>query len=169
MVVAGVSLAIILGVPLGTAIGNAFGWRTTFWITAGAGGLAALIVAWLIPATAGQADGPAPDRRAELRAAMRPVVLLCYANFGVPLVAFFALLSYAVPFMIEESGIPLEMTPLILLAMGIASFFGTLLGGRLGDWSPGATLIGVTAINVVLFVSCRSSAATAGRPLLCSA
>jgi DHA1 family inner membrane transport protein len=152
LVTAGVTIAIIVGVPIGTAIGNAFGWRMTFWITAGAGALASLIVAWLIPAAAGTEHGPAPDRRSELRAAIRPVVLLSYVNFGVPLVAFFALLSYAVPFMTEESGIPLEMVPLLLLAMGVASFLGTLLGGRLGDWNPAATLIGITATNTVLFV-----------------
>src|SRR4051812_7359831 len=49
VVVAGVTIAIIVGVPIGTAIGNALGWRTTFWITAGAGAVASLIVAWLIP------------------------------------------------------------------------------------------------------------------------
>ena len=152
LVIAGVTIAIIVGVPVGTAIGNGFGWRVTFWITAAAGALATLLVAWLIPATAGQREGPAPDRRSELRAAMRPVVLLCYANFGVPLVAFFALLAYAVPFMIEESGIALAMVPLVLFALGVASFLGTLIGGRLGDWNPAATLIGVSAINTVLFV-----------------
>lgn len=152
LVVAGVSIAIIVGVPLGTAIGNTLGWRATFWITAAAGAQASLIVAWLIPGDDAAAKAPAADRRLEIRAALRPVVLLCYANFGVPLVAFFALLSYAVPFLTVESGIPLEIIPLILLALGLASFFGTIIGGRLADWSPAVTLIGIMAINTVLLL-----------------
>src|SRR3569833_409408 len=78
VVVAGVTTAISVGVPIGTAIGNACGWRTTFWVTAGAGALAALTVAWLIPGR-GSLEPP-HDLKAELRAAVRPVVLLCYVN-----------------------------------------------------------------------------------------
>lgn len=169
LVTAGVTIAIILGVPIGTAIGNAFGWRMTFWITAAAGALASLLVAWLIPATSGQAQSPAPDRRAELRNAIRPVVLLSYVNFGVPLVAFFALLSYAVPFLTEESGVPLEIVPLILLALGVASFLGTLVGGRLGDWNAAATLIGINATNTLLLLLLSQLAGTgwAAVTLLC--
>ncbi len=161
LVVAGVTVAIIVGVPLGTAIGNAFGWRTTFWVTAAAGALASLIVAWLIPAATDKDPEPPHDLKAELRAAMRPVVLLCYFNFAVPLVAFFAMLSYIVPFLMEEGGVSLGTIPYVLFATGVASFLGTLLGGRLADRSPGRTLIGVTAICTVLLLLIWAFAANA--------
>lgn len=152
LVVAGVTVAIIVGVPLGTAIGNAFGWRMTFWVTAAAGALASLVVAWLIPAATGSAGVAASNLKTELRAAVRPVVLLCYLNFFVPLVAFYGVLNYAVPLLITESGVPLEFTPWVLFGTGIASFIGTLIGGRLGDWNADATMIGVTAITTVLLI-----------------
>lgn len=152
LVVAGVTIAIIVGVPIGTAIGNAFGWRTTFWATAGAGAIASLIVAWLIPGSTDKEPEPQHNLKAELRAAVRPIVLLCYANFAIPLVAFFAMLSYAVPFLMDEGGVPLDMIPYVLFATGVASFLGTLIGGRLADWSPGFTLIGVTAGCTILLL-----------------
>lgn len=159
LIVAGVTLAIIAGVPLGTAIGNAWGWRTTFWLIAGTGALASLVVAWLIPAM--PQTGPKLDVRAEIRAALKPVLLLCYANFGIGVVAFFAVLSYVVPFLTTESGVSLESIPLILMATGIASFLGSLLGGRLGDWNPAATLVGALSFNILLLFALSQLAANA--------
>lgn len=151
LVFAGVTAAIIAGVPLGTAIGNAFGWRTTYWIVSGAGVVAVGLIAWLIPASLGRRAGPAPELRAELRAAGRTVALLCYAIFGTAVVAFFVLQSYVVPFLLN-GGIPLEFVPVVLFTSGVASFFGTVLGGGLGDRYPAATMIGVPAISAALSV-----------------
>jgi DHA1 family inner membrane transport protein len=159
LVVAGVTLAIIAGVPLGTAVGNAWGWRTTFWFIAAAGALASLVVAWLIPAM--PQTGPKLDVGAEIRAALKPVLLLCYANFGVGVVAFFAVLSYVVPFLTTESGVTLDVIPVVLMATGIASFLGSLLGGRLGDWNPAATLVGALSLNIVLLFALSQLAANA--------
>lgn len=152
MVVAGVTIAIIVGVPLGTAIGNGFGWRMTFWVTAAAGAVASLIVAWLIPSATGSAGVAASSLKAELSAAVRPVVLLCYLNFFVPLVAFYAVLAYVVPLLTEETGLSLEVIPWFLLGTGVASFVGTLIGGRLGDWNADATTIGVPLIVTLLLI-----------------
>lgn len=167
LVIAGVTLAIIAGVPLGTAIGNAWGWRMTFWLIAAVGAVASLVVAWVIPAI--PQHGPTLDVKAEVRAALRPVLLLCYANFAAGVVAFFAVLSYVVPFLTTESGVPLELVPLILMAGGIASFLGTLLGGRLGDWNAAVTMVGTLAINIVLLVALSQLAAQtwAAVTLLC--
>ncbi len=151
MIVAGVSIAIIVGVPLGTAIGNAFGWRVTFWFTAACGVVASLVVALLVPPMA-SGERPNASLRLALRAAVRPALLLCYADYALPLVAFFALLSYVVPFLTTESQMPLTIMPAILLATGIAAFLGSLAGGRLGDWNAAAVIIGSPAVNIGLFV-----------------
>jgi DHA1 family inner membrane transport protein len=50
-VIAGITIANVLGVPIGTAIGNAYGWRATFWAIAAVGVAATLALAALIPAT----------------------------------------------------------------------------------------------------------------------
>ena len=149
IVIAGVSAAIILGVPIGTAIGNAYGWRTPFWAAAAIGVVAAVLLAWLVPATSAQ-EAQGSDMKAQLRAAARPVAILCYTIFALLLAILFIIISYIVPFLTDTSGVPLELVPWLLLGTGVASFTGTLLGGPLGVPHPTATMIGVFALLVVL-------------------
>ena len=149
-VVAGVTLASIAGIPVGTAIGNAFGWRTTFWVIAGAGALAAVLLAILIPETGG------PSRqgnfRAELRAAVRPAVLICYATIALFMTGVFSILTYIVPILTDVTGVPLEVVPWVLFALGSVGFFGNLAGGRLGDWNATVTTAGILAVSVVVYL-----------------
>ena len=88
---------------------------------------ACLAVAWLI--TAEQETEPASDLSTAFRAATRLPVLICYVTLALPLIAFFALLSYAVPLLADFGGVPLVAVPLILFVLGLASFFGSLIGG----------------------------------------
>jgi DHA1 family inner membrane transport protein len=140
LVVAGVSAATILGVPLGTAIGNAYGWRTTFWVASAIGALALVILALFIPNRSGEV-AQTSNMRMELVAALRPKALLCYAIFAALLVSYFIMLAYIVPFLTETAGVPLEVVPWVLFGMGIASFAGTLAGGQFGDRNSAATMV----------------------------
>lgn len=140
LVIAGVSAATILGVPIGTAIGNAFGWRTSFWVLAGVGVVASVVLALLIPDRGGD-PARASEMKADLAAAVRPAALLCYTSFAMLLVAYFMVLAYIVPFLTDASGLALDLVPWILFALGLASFAGTLAGGRLGDRNAAATLL----------------------------
>jgi DHA1 family inner membrane transport protein len=151
VVIAGVSTATILGVPVGTIIGNALGWRATFWVAAVVGVLAFIILAWLIPGTGRQAKTPG-NTAAEVRAARRPVALLCYGIMLLLLIAWFIVLSYVVPFLTEVSGVPLDLVPWILMATGVANFAGSLLGGWLGDRNRAAALLGAFALMAVFLV-----------------
>lgn len=166
MVLAGVAVAIIAGVPLGTAIGNAWGWRTTFWAIAAASSAASLIVVWLIPEDGEHVEA---NLGAELQAAIRPMVLMCYVNFAIPLIAFFALLSYAVPLLTEVGGVPLTYVPVVLFGTGLASFTGSIIGGRLADWNPFATVIGIAVTDTILFLLLSQLAAngTVSAMLMC--
>jgi MFS transporter, DHA1 family, inner membrane transport protein len=152
LVVAGVSAATILGVPLGTAIGNAYGWRTTFWVAVAVGVVALVILALFIPNRSGESAQQA-DMKTELAAAVRPIALLLYAIFGSLLVAYFMMLAYIVPFLTDAVGIALDVVPWILFAMGIASFLGTLAGGQLGDRNPAAALIGAFVLMAVFLAA----------------
>lgn len=152
LVVAGVSAATILGVPLGTAIGNAYGWRTAFWVSAAVGAMALIVLSVLIPRHSGE-TAQQSDMKSELAAAVRPMALLCYAIFAALLVAYFIMLAYIVPFLTDAVGIALEMVPWVLLAMGIASFLGTLAGGQLGDRNPGVTIIAAFALMAVFLAA----------------
>lgn len=151
LVVAGVTLANIAGLPLGTAIGNGYGWRTTFIVIAVAGGLAAIVVALLIPKDQKQ-DREASNLRAELRAAARPVALFCFGIIALYMVGVITLLAYIVPLLTTVSGVPVESIPWVLFGMGFTGFFGNLAGGRLGDWKPTATMIGIITTVTLIFV-----------------
>ena len=149
LVVAGVSAAIILGAPLGTAIGNVYGWRATFWVATAIGVVALFVLALLLPPTGGEA-GQASGMQTQLRAAVRPAAFLCYAIFALLLLTVFTIGSYIVPLLTLVRGVPLTLVPLVLLGIGVASFVGTVLGGRLGDVAPATTMVVGFAVLIVL-------------------
>ena len=147
-VVAGVTLSSVAGVPVGTAIGQAFGWRMSFWAIAGAGALAAVALAFLIPEV--KQARAAGDLKAELRAAVRTPVLFSYAMIALFMVGVMVLFSYVVPFLTEVAGVPLAYVPWVLFAMGAVGVFGNLAGGRLGDWNPTLTALGILTGTAIL-------------------
>jgi DHA1 family inner membrane transport protein len=152
LVIAGVSAATVIGVPFGTAIGNAWGWRAPFWVAAGIGVAAFAVLASLIPAM----SEPPRQRgmtQLEFRAAVRPVALLCYMNFALSLAASFAVISYIVPFFTEVSGVATAIVPWMLLALGVGGFVGTIAGGWLGDRYPAATMIGTFVLMATIYLA----------------
>lgn len=149
LIVAGVTLANIAGVPIGTAIGNLYGWRATFWIIAVAGA-AAFVAVWFLVDAARIEQAKRSNFATELRAAVRPIVLICFTVIALFMVGVFALYAYIVPLLTTISGVPLELVPWVLFGMGATGFFGNLLGGRLGDWNPTITMAGILVYLVVM-------------------
>ena len=160
LVVAGTALAQIIGVPIGTAIGNAYGWRTAFWAIALMGTVAFGVLLVLIPRTTEPARGK-DDSRAELAAATRPAVLLSYLTITLFMTGIFALFAYVVPLMTRLSGVPASFVPWVLFGMGFLGFFGNLAGGRLGDWKPQATMMGILGFIIVMALVMAAVANTA--------
>lgn len=158
LVMAGVNAATILGVPLGVAIGNSYGWRAPFWLLLAVGAVAALVIALLIPSVRQEERAPSNLRR-ELAASVRPIVLICYANIALSMVGFFCVVAYIAPFLTEAVGIPIEGVPWVLFAISMAGFGGNLVGGRLGDLNPRATMIGAVGAAAVLFFTLSQVAA----------
>jgi MFS transporter, DHA1 family, inner membrane transport protein len=152
LIVAGVTLSAVLGVPLGTAIGNAFGWRAAFWVIAVAGTLSGVALLLLIPRTPDPPRG-VDDFAAELRAATRPIVLMCYGIIVLFMIGVFAFFAYLVPLLTTVSGVPIQYVPWVQFGMGFAGVFGNLVGGRLGDWKSTPTMIGILALFIVFTVS----------------
>ena len=142
MLFTGFTLAQLLGVPLGTAIGNAYGWRTTFWCVGAAGAVATVALAFLLPryearkATAGTAVD-------EIKALNNQQVYLTYLATALLATGSLSLSTYLVPLMTDITRIPLEQTPLYLLILGAGGLIGNLLGGRLADWRLMPTFIAI--------------------------
>lgn len=139
----GLTLANVLGVPFGTWLGQAWGWRATFWAVT-AVGLAALaaIAAW-VPASRGQHQG---NLRGELRALVRPQVLLGFATTVLGFGGVFTAFTYIAPLLTELSGLPSSAVSPILLLFGAGLVIGNTYGGKLADRRLMLTLVGSLAL-----------------------
>lgn len=151
LILAGLTVANIVGVPIGTAIGNSFGWRMTFWSVAGTGLVSFALIAALVPY-----DPPRPGEGssilAGLRALAREPVYSSLAIIIVQTIGQFALYTYIAPFLTDVTGISLDVVPWLLLMMGIGSTIGMLGGGRLADWRLMASLTVILAVQAAIYL-----------------
>ncbi len=147
----GLTVANILGVPLGTWIGQSFGWRATFWAVTLEGLAAFAIIALPVPKDDRAAAAAAGGWRADLALVLRPPVLLRLLTTVLGYAGVFAVFTYIAPMLTRISGFgPAAVSP-ILLVFGGGLVAGNLLGGRLADRSLVATIFGtLAALAVVL-------------------
>ncbi|MFD5461845.1 MFS transporter [Kitasatospora sp. NPDC127059] len=126
----GLTVANIVGVPLGTYIGQAVGWRTTFVGVAALGLLGLLGIAKLVPAM------PRPEGtrlRGELTAFRNPQVLLAMAMTVLGFGGVFAAITYIAPMMTHVAGYSDGAVTWLLVLFGAGMFLGNLLGGKFAD------------------------------------
>ncbi len=152
LVLAGLTLSNVIGVPLGTAIGNAFGWRATFWSVAIIGVIATVIAILALPANAG-ASAPRPAISREFRALGRQQVVLSLLVALLVMIGQYSLFTYIAPLLREVTGIEQAMVPFMLMLYGIGATAGALLGGRLADWKLLPSLITVLSLQSLTFVA----------------
>lgn len=137
MMFVGLTVANIVGVPVGTLLGQAMGWRWTFGLVAAIGVIALAAVAALVP----QQPRPAEvSLRGELAAFARPQVWLAFAVVVFGFAATFSFYSYIQPLLTQVSGYTPMAATLLLALFGTGMTVGTVLGGRLADRSPMKTL-----------------------------
>jgi len=151
LILSGLTVANIIGVPIGTAIGTAFGWRMTFWAVSGLGVVAFALITLLVPST-GTGDTPHGNFAAELKVLTREPVYSSIAVIIVQTVGQFALFTYISPLLTTVSGIDIHVVPWLLLLFGVGSTIGVLTGGRLADWKLMASLTGILALQVVIYL-----------------
>ncbi len=149
LILAGLTVANVVGVPLGTAIGNAFGWRMTFWAVAALGALSLTAIALLVPRDTAH-EGRSGSLLAEIKVLGREPVYTSLAIIMAQTVGQFALFTYISPLLTDVAHVPLDVVPWLLLIFGIGSTLGVLLGGRLADWRLMASLTGILALQVVI-------------------
>jgi MFS transporter, DHA1 family, inner membrane transport protein len=137
----GLTLANVLGVPLGTLIGQQFGWRSTFWAVAAFGVLALVAVAALVP----QTSSAGSHNRGEWRVLRRPQVLLALALTVFGFGGIFTAFTYITPMLEELAGFSPQAVTGILFIFGLGLTLGNTLGGRLADWKPMTSMLGILA------------------------
>ena len=133
----GLTVANVVGVPLGTALGQQLGWRTTYAVVAGAGLVTIAALLLLVP----DVRGSSQTLRGELSAFGRPQVWLTLALTVVGFSGLFTVLSYISPILTQVAGFEARHVSWLLVLFGLGATAGNLLGGRLADWSVPRTLV----------------------------
>jgi predicted MFS family arabinose efflux permease len=127
----GLTVALVTGVPLGTFIGQHFGWQMTFLAVAMLGVVAFIGIALLVPrAIAGSKPSSLLTQMAVLK---KPRLLLVYAmttlGYGGTFVAF----TYLAPILQQVAGFSAGAVGLVMLVYGVSVAFGNIWGGKLAD------------------------------------
>lgn len=150
LILSGLTVSNVLGVPGGTAIGTALGWRATFWAVGAFGLLASLVIAAVLPAHAGAQASRGSFRR-EFAALGRQQVFLGFAIAVLVMVGQYSLFTYIAPLLLEVTGLSPDVIPVLLLLYGIGATIGVFIGGRLADWRLVPSLIAVLGVQLLLF------------------
>ncbi|MDQ1012912.1 DHA1 family inner membrane transport protein [Streptomyces sp. V4I23] len=126
----GLTVANIVGVPGGTYIGQALGWRVTFTLVAALGIIGLLGVAKLVPE---QGKPETENVRTEFAAFKNVQVWLAMAMTVLGYGGVFAAITYITPMMTEVAGYSEAAVTWLLVLFGIGMFLGNLLGGKFAD------------------------------------
>jgi MFS transporter, DHA1 family, inner membrane transport protein len=137
---AGLTLANILGVPAGTALGEAFGWRATFFAVVAIGIAAVIAIAVLVPANKDEQKGG--GILSEIKVLGKLQVWLAMLISALASAGLFAVFTYIKPILTDVSGIPTSTVTFVLLLFGAGMTVGNIVGGKLADWKLMPTVIG---------------------------
>ncbi len=156
LILSGLTVSNIVGVPAGTAIGNVWGWRATFWVMGALGVAAAAAMAALLPRTTGTAGRPAGLAR-EVRVLGRQQVWTSLIVMLMLMIGQFGPYTYIAPMLQEVTGLGANWVPWVLLLNGVGATVGVFVGGRLSDWKLMPSLIVMlvfqTAMLAALYVA----------------
>ena len=159
LMITGLTVANVVGVPLGTFVAQQLSWRVVFAAVAGIGLVTiAGLLAWM-PKVAGEPT----DLRSELSAFRRGSVWLVLGTTMIGFAALFSVYSYVSPILTELGGIPEGWVTPVLGLFGLGTTIGTLAGGRFGDrWGMSFVavgLLGTAAALAVLALVARTAVA----------
>ncbi|WP_328494853.1 MFS transporter [Streptomyces sp. NBC_00414] len=158
MIISGIGLATVIGVPIGSLVGNHIGWRGAFWALAALAGVVALVIGRFIPA-ASHTDG-VPSVRSQFAALRSGRFWLTWVAGVLLLGGVMAVYSYVAPLLTDRAGVPTGAVSLILVGYGIGALIGTNIGGRLGDRAPLAALAGAALIAFLVLALLQTPLST---------
>ncbi|MFD5511127.1 Cmx/CmrA family chloramphenicol efflux MFS transporter [Streptomyces sp. NPDC127051] len=149
VMIGGLSIANVLGVPAGAFLGEHLGWRSAFWSVAAASAVALVGILALIPDIPRPAVRPTLARELHIyrdRQVWLSIGVTALAAGGV-----FCAFSYLSPLLTEVAGLDAAWVPWILGLFGVGALVGTTIGGRIADAHLfGVMLWGITASTVFL-------------------
>lgn len=129
----GTALAMVLGIPFGRMIGEAYGWRNTFGLIAIGAALVCLILAKTLPRLPSVNSGSLSSLKSLVR---RPALMMVFALTIIVITAQFTAYSYIEPFALNIAHFSSSQTTTLLLIYGAAGFFGSYLFGKFAQKYP---------------------------------
>ena len=150
LVFLGNSLAIVLGVPLGTALGQWQGWRVALAVLAASGAACVVALLVVLPKLPALPQDLAIHAGARLKASVRiirngPVAAVCLITV-VLVIGHFAAYTYIAPLVRHDGGLEGLGLSALLLGYGAAGLVGNAIVGRFVDRRPGPLLITLTGL-----------------------
>ncbi|WP_043620876.1 MFS transporter [Nonomuraea candida] len=145
----GLTLANVLGVPLGTWIGQSFGWRATFWVVVVIGLVGFAGVLALVPRQPRPSGG---GLRSELATFRKAGVWLALAMTVFGFAPVFAVITFISPIMTGVGGFSPGAVPVVMAVFGVGLVAGNLIGGKLADRAVMPSIYGSVGLLTLLAV-----------------
>ncbi|MBV6324536.1 MFS transporter [Duganella violaceipulchra] len=151
IVIGGLMLASVVGVPMATLIDQHLGWRASFWLVVVLTVLCMVLVTLLVPRSK---PSQAVSLDSELKEFRNPHLWTAFASSGLIIGAIFAAFSYFAPILIEVSGFPPSSIPWLLGVYGVANVVGNGVVGRFADQYTIPLMVGgmlILGVSLALF------------------
>ncbi|QEU96073.1 MFS transporter [Streptomyces kanamyceticus] len=152
VVLNGLMLGTLLGLPFATVVGEHLGWRAAFWAITALTVLAALATLAFVPHTDGEAEEAGGGLRQEVGAFRSPRLWLVMITSTFTIGATFSAFSYLNPILTKVTGFSTGTVPLLLIAYGAATVIGNTVVGRLADRRALPVLVVGLALNLTFLV-----------------
>jgi MFS transporter, DHA1 family, inner membrane transport protein len=146
----GLTVATVTGVPLGTFIGQTFGWRATFWAVALLGVVAIIASAILVPKNLKEA--PASSLKDQVKVIKNGRLLLAFAITALGYGGTFVAFTYLAPILENVTGYAPKEVSFILLGYGIAVAIGNTIGGKAADKNPIRALFWMFVVQAIVLI-----------------
>ena len=179
LVLSGLTIANVIGVPAITFLGQQAGWRIAYLAVAAVFALTFVAVILVVPFQLGDASA---TMKRELRAFTRPQVWLALLIGSLGFGGFFAVYTYVSPLATTVTGLDVSLVPFVLVAAGLGMTIGNFFGGRGADHSimgtlfvcfglfaislAGLALTGQTPVGLFIFVFMVGGSAAALSPAI---
>ncbi|MFF3289309.1 Cmx/CmrA family chloramphenicol efflux MFS transporter [Streptomyces sp. NPDC003023] len=151
VMIGGLSIANVLGVPAGAFLGEHLGWRSAFWAVGAASAVALVGVLMRIPRI------PLPERKPRVKQELTIYrdgqVWLAIAITALAAGGVFCLFTYLSPLLTDVAGLDAGWVPTVLALFGIGALAGSTVGGRIADAHLFGVMLGGTIASTVLLAS----------------
>ncbi|MGI5469304.1 MFS transporter [Streptomyces sp. CA-132043] len=150
IVLGGLMVGTVLGLPGANLIGQHWGWRASFWAVTVLTALVGLVTAATVPMLERQESRSLREETAELK---RPRLWAVFSTSTLVIGATYAAFSYFTPILKQVTGFGDAVVPLLLIAYGVATLIGNNIVGRLADrYTIPVLAVGLVSLTVFLTV-----------------